>query len=129
MYNRLALEVQLMYGIRTLAAQQLAQVHDSAAAYCDNAIVRIVRNSFVHGLDHSLGRLAAAELLLEYEVTLQTQFLHERLVDKLVGQNAVSLTQLEFLSESLEIIELVNGRRDYDFSLVGLQSLAKSIHI
>ena len=127
-YNRLALEVQLMYGGRALAAEQLAKVHDCAAAYCDYAVVGVVRNCFVHGLDHSLRRLACAELLLEYEVALQTELLHERLVNELVGQNDVALAKLELLCKCIESIKLVNSRGDDDLSLVLHQGRAESIH-
>ena len=128
MYNRLALEVQLMYGGRALAAEQLAKVHDSTAAYCDYAVVGIVRNSLVHGLDHSLGRLACTELLLEYELALEAKLFHEGLVDEFVGQNDVALAQLELLSESTKGVKLVNSRGNDDLSLVLHQGGAESIH-
>ena len=128
MYNRLTLEVQLMYGGRALAAEQLAKVHDSTAAYCDYAVVGIVRNSLVHGLDHSLGRLTCTELLLEYELALEAKLFHEGLVDEFVGQNDVALAQLELLSESTKGVKLVNSRGNDDLSLVLHQGGAESIH-
>ena len=117
-----------MYRRRALAAEQLAQVHDSAAANSDDAVVRIIRNGFVHGLDHSLGRLACTKLLLENKVALQAKLFHEGLVDEFVGQDDIALAQLELSSEIAEVCKLVNGRGDDDLSLVLHQGGAESIH-
>ena len=128
MYNGLALEVQLMYRGRALAAEQLAQVHDSAAANSDNAVIGIIRNGLVHGFDHCFGRLACAELLLENKFALQAKLFHEGLVDEFVGQDNIALAKLELCGEITEVCKLVNGRGDDDLSLVLHQGGAESIH-
>ena len=123
-----ALEVQVVDGVGTLAAQQLAQVHDGAAAHGDDAVIAVVGDGVVHGLDHGLRGLTGAELLLEHELALQAQVLHEGGVDKLVGQHHIPLTQLEFLCHLGEGLELVHGGSKDNFSLVSHQRSGKSIH-
>ena len=123
-----ALEVQVVDGVGTLAAQQLAQVHDGAAAHGDDAVIAVIGDGVVHGLDHGLGRLTGAELLLEHEVALQAQFLHEGGVDKLVGQHHIPLTQLEFLCHLGEGLELIHGGSKDNLSLVSHQRSGKCIH-
>ena len=123
-----ALEVQVVDGVGTLAAQQLAQVHDGAAAHGDDAVIAVVGDGVVHGLDHGLRGLTGAELLLEHEVALQAQLLHEGGVDELVGQNHVPFTQLEFLGHLSEGLELIHGGSKDDLSLVSHQRSGKCIH-
>ena len=124
-----ALEVQVVDGVGTLAAQQLAQVHDSAAAHGDDAVIAVVGDGVVHDLDHGLAGLAGAELLLEHEVALEAQVLHEGGVDELVGQHHVALAQVELIGHVGEGLELVDGRCENDLSLVSHQGSGKSIHI
>ena len=123
-----ALEVQVVDGVGTLAAQQLAQVHDGAAADGDDAVIAVVGDGVVHGLDHGLGGLTGAELLLEHEVALQTQVLHEGGVNELVGQHHVPLVQLELFGHLGEGLELVHGGSEDDLSLISHQRGGKSIH-
>ena len=127
-YDRLALEVHLMYRGRALAAEQLAKVHDRAAADGDNTVILVVRNGLVHGFDHSLRGLAGAKLLLENILALQAVLLHEGLVDEFVGQDDVALTELELIGKLAEVRKLVNGGGDDDLSLVLHQGGAESIH-
>jgi len=124
-----ALEIQVVHRIRALAAQQLAQIQNRAAAHRDHAVIAVIGDGVVHGLDHGLGGLPGAELLLEHELALQVQFLHIRCVDKLVGQNHVPLIQIEFLGQGAEILELVNGRCNNDLPLVRHQRSRKCIHV
>ena len=122
------LEVEIMHSVRTLAAQQLAQVHNRAAANSDHAVVAVIGNGVVHGLNHGLGRLPGAEFLLEYILALEVQLLHERRVNELIGEHHVPLIQLEFLRHSREGIKLVHGGSEDDLTLVGHQGGGKSIH-
>ena len=123
-----ALEVQVVHSVGTLAAQQLAQVHDGAAADSDDTVIALVGDGIVHGLDHGLGGLTGTELLLEDELALQAQLLHEGLVDELVGQNHVTLVQLELFSHLGEGLELVHGGSENDLALIGHQRGGKSVH-
>ena len=122
------LEVQVVHSVGTLAAQQLAQVQNSAAAHSDDTVIAVVGDGVIHGLDHSLGRLTGAELLLEHEVALQAQLLHEGGVDELVGQNHVPFTQIELLGHLSEGLELIHGGSKDDLSLVSHQRSGKCIH-
>ena len=63
MHHGEPLEVQVVDRVGALAAQQLAQVHDGAAAHGDDAVIAVVGDGVVHGLDHGLAGLAGAELL------------------------------------------------------------------
>ena len=117
-----------MYRGRALAAEQLAKVHDRAAADGDNTVILVVRNGLVHGFDHSLRGLAGAKLLLENILALQAVLLHEGLVDEFVGQDDVALTELELIGKLAEVRKLVNGGGDDDLSLVLHQGGAESIH-
>jgi hypothetical protein len=122
------LEVEIMHSVRTLAAQQLAQVHNRAAANSDHAVVAVIGNGVVHGLNHGLGRLPGAEFLLEHILAFEIQFLHKRGVDELVGEHHIPLIQLEFLCHSREGVEFVHRGGKNDLALVGHQSGGKSIH-
>ena len=113
-----ALEVQVVDRVGTLAAQQLAQVHDGAAAHGDDAVIAVVGDGVVHDLDHFLAGLAGAELLLEHIVALQAKVLHEGGVDELVGQHHIPLIQLELLRHLSKGLELVHRRGKDDLSLV-----------
>ena len=122
------LEVQVMHGVGPLAAQQLAQIHDGAAAHGNHTVIAFIGDCIVHGLDHGLGRLTGTELLLKHEITLQVQILHEGSVDELVGEYHVPLAQFEFLGHLSEGLELVHGGSENDFALIGHQRSGKSIH-
>ena len=128
MHHGEPLEVQVVHGVGTLAAQQLAQVHDGAAADGDDTVIAVIGDGVVHGLDHGLGGLTGAELLLEDELALQAQLLHEGLVDELVGQDHVAVVQLELLSHLGEGLELVHGGGEDDLALIGHQRGGKSVH-
>ena len=123
-----ALEVQVVDGVGTLAAQQLAQVHDGAAAHSDDTVIAVIGDGVIHGLDHGLRGLTGAELLLEHELALQAQVLHEGGVDELVGQNHVPFTQLKFLCHLGEGLELIHGGSKDNLSLVSHQRSGKCIH-
>ncbi len=123
--NGEALVVQLVDAVGPLAAQQLAQVHDGAAAHGDDAVIAVVGDGVVHGLDHGLGGLARAELLLEHEAALEAPLLHEGGVDELVGQHHVTLVQLELLRHLGEGLELIHGGREDDLALVRHQAGGK----
>ena len=122
------LEVQVMHGVGPLAAQQLAQIHDGAAAHGNHTVIAFIGDCIVHGLDHGLGRLTGTELFLKHEIALQVQILHEGGVDELVGQNHVPFTQLELLSHLSEGLELIHGGSKDDLSLVSHQRSGKCIH-
>ena len=124
-----ALEEQVVHGVGALAAQQLAKVHDGAAAHSDDAVIAVVGDGVVHDLDHFLAGLTGAELLLEHEVALETQVLHERGVDELVGEHHVPLIQIELLGHVGKGLELVHGRGKNNLSLVSHQSSGKCIHV
>ena len=100
--------------------KRICPVSYTHLADSDYAVVGVVRDRFVHGFEHSLGRLACAERLLEYELALEAKLLHEGLVDELIGEDHVALAELELRSEVAEVRELVNGRGDDDLSLVCL---------
>ena len=128
MHHGEPLEVQVVHGVGTLAAQQLAQVHDGAAAHSDDTVIAVIGDGIVHGLDHGLGGLTGTELLLEHEVALQAQLLHEGGVNELVGQDHVALVQLELLRHLGEVLELVHSGSENDFALISHQRGGKSIH-
>ena len=123
-----SLEVQVVDGIGALAAQQLAQVHNGAAAHGDDAVVAVVGDGVVHDLDHFLAGLAGTELLLEYIMALEAQILHEGGIDELVGQHHVPLVQLELLRHLGEGLELVHCGSENNLPLVSHQGSGKSIH-
>ena len=125
MNNGEALVVQLVDAVGPLAAQQLAQVHDGAAAHGDDAVIAVVGDGVVHGLDHSLGGLARAELLLEHKAALEAQLLHEGGVDEIVGQHHVTLVQLELLRHLGEGLKFIHGGREDDLALVRHQAGGK----
>ena len=121
-----SLEVQVVDGIGALAAQQLAQVHNGAAAHGDDAVIAVVGDGVVHDLDHFLAGFASAELLLEHIMALEAQILHEGGVDELVGQHHVPLVQLELLRHLGEGLELVHCGSENNLPLVSHQEAEKA---